>query len=196
MSRPRSEERRGAILAAATRVIATQGLGAPTSAIAKEADVSNGSLFLYFDTKSILLNELYLQLKDEMGAVASAGLPVDGDIREQFHHVWSNWLGWAIRFPEKRRVLAQLGVSDDLTSETHQLAGVSMSDLADILRRAQAVGPMAAQPLGFVLQLVTALAESTIDAALAEPGLATARSRAGFEAMWRVLAGTPAALHA
>ena len=63
MARPRNEDRRNAILSAATRVIASQGLGAPTAGIAKEAGVSNGSLFVYFDTKATLLNELYVALK-------------------------------------------------------------------------------------------------------------------------------------
>ena len=36
---------------ATVRVIASQGLGAPTAMIAKQAGVSNGSLFTYFETK-------------------------------------------------------------------------------------------------------------------------------------------------
>ena len=56
MARPKSDDKRDAILAAATRVIAAQGLSAPTAAIAKEAGVSNGSLFTYFETKADLLS--------------------------------------------------------------------------------------------------------------------------------------------
>ena len=56
MARPRSDEKRGAIMAAATRVIAAEGLGAATAAIAQEAGVSNGSLFTYFETKTELFN--------------------------------------------------------------------------------------------------------------------------------------------
>ncbi|MFX5718343.1 TetR/AcrR family transcriptional regulator, partial [Acinetobacter baumannii] len=41
MARPRSEDKRNAILAAAIRVIITQGLSAPTALIAHEAGVSN-----------------------------------------------------------------------------------------------------------------------------------------------------------
>lgn len=188
MSRPRSQERRSAIISAATRVIAAHGLGAPTATIAKEAGVSNGSLFVYFETKSKLLNELYLELKADMGTAALDRLPSDADIRNQLHLVWTNWLRWATSFPEKRRALAQLSVSEDLTAETHQLSANGMAGLAEILQRARADGPMADEPLGFVLQLVTALAESTIDAVLREPANLDSHSRAGFEAMWRVLA--------
>ena len=72
MARPRSDERRNAILAAATRVIASHGLGTATAAIAKEAGVSNGSLFVYFDTKVTLFNQLYVTLKTEMAEAAAA----------------------------------------------------------------------------------------------------------------------------
>src|ERR1700722_13174654 len=59
MARPRSEDKRKALMAAATRVIVAQGLSAPTAVVAREAGVSNGSLFTYFDTKAELFNQLY-----------------------------------------------------------------------------------------------------------------------------------------
>lgn len=46
-------------------------------------------------------------------------------------------------------------------------------------------------PLGFVLTLTSAIAEATIDAMIDEPAEGDARSRVGFDAMWRVLAGRP-----
>src|SRR5260370_36193503 len=109
MPSPRSEDRRNAILSAGARVIASQGLAAPTAAIAKEAGVSNGSLFVYFDTKAALLNELYVALKTEMTAAATAGLDAGGEPREQVRHMWTQWLRWATSNPEKRRAAAPPG---------------------------------------------------------------------------------------
>jgi AcrR family transcriptional regulator len=68
MARPKSEDKRDALMAAATRVIAAQGLSAPTAVIAREAGVSNGSLFTYFETKADLFNQLYLELKTGMAS--------------------------------------------------------------------------------------------------------------------------------
>ena len=93
MARPRNEERQSAILSAASRVIATQGLGAATAAIAKEAGVSNGSLFTYFETKADLLNQLYVELKTEMGSAALEALPTDGELRAKA----LEQLGWRPR---------------------------------------------------------------------------------------------------
>src|SRR5882724_7845502 len=115
MARPKSDDRREAILAAATRVIAAQGLGAPTAIIAREAGVSNGSLFTYFETKADLFNHLYLEIKAEAAKAALDGVPAKVDIRRQAQHSWARSLEWAMAFPDKRRVLALLIVSNDIT---------------------------------------------------------------------------------
>src|ERR1700733_13819583 len=189
MPRPRSEDRRNAILSAATRVIAAQGLGAPTAAIAKDAGVSNGLLFVYFDTKAILLNELYVTLKKEMGAVAVAGLPVESNVRERVLHMWNQWLRWATSCPEKRRALAQLQVADDITAARHPAGSSAFSGTADLRERSRASGPRRDGPLGFVLTLTTAIADAATDAIIREPADAEARGSVAFEAMWRGLAG-------
>ena len=90
MPRPKSEDKRRAILAAATRIIVTQGLSASTMGIAKEAGVANGSLFTYFATKSDLFNALYLELKVEMASAAMEGLRESDELREQVFQVWQN----------------------------------------------------------------------------------------------------------
>ena len=55
MARSHSDDKRSAILAAATRVIAAQGLSASTTTLTKEVKVSTGPLFVYFVTKTELL---------------------------------------------------------------------------------------------------------------------------------------------
>ncbi len=188
MARPRSADRRNAILTAATQVIATQGLGAPTASIAKEASVSNGSLFVYFDTKATLLNELYVALKTEMGAAAVDGLPIRSDAREQVLHMWNNWLHWSTSFPAKRRALAQLEVADDITAESHRIVSTALSGIADLLERSRVDGPMREAPRAFVLAVTSAVADATVDSMIRDPALAEANGRIAFDAVWRMLA--------
>ena len=135
MPRPRSDDKRNRILDAATRVIATQGLSAPTMGIAKEAGIANGSLFTYFETKSELFNQLYLELKQEMASVAMKDFPVEAELREQFFHIWRNWGNWAVRFPEKRKALAQLAVSGEITQGTRAAGHKIMTAIAGLLER-------------------------------------------------------------
>lgn len=188
MPRPRSDDKRAAIMSAATQVIAAQGLGAPTATIAKEAGVSNGSLFTYFDTKADLLNQLYRELKTDMGATALGGMPAGDDVRGQLLHMWTRWMRWATEHPEKRRALARLEVSDEITVLTHQAASQGMAGIAGILERSRETGPMRDAPPAFVLALANGLAEATIDFISRDPEHLDAHSRAGFDALWRMLA--------
>jgi AcrR family transcriptional regulator len=187
MARPKSEDKRDALMAAATRVIAAQGLSAPTAVIAREAGVSNGSLFTYFETKADLFNQLYLELKTGMATASPEGLPVKAPLREQFSHMWSNWMRWATSNPDKRRALALLGVSDEITLQTHAASHQAMAEIAAMLERARARGPMRDAPMGFVVALMNSLAEATMDFIVSDPANADEHCTAGFDALCRML---------
>ena len=187
MARPKSENRRNAIMRAATQVIVAQGLSAPTALIAREAGISNGSLFTYFDTKAELFNQLYLELKTEMAEASLAGLAAEGASREQMFRVWSNWMHWASANPQKRAVLAQLAVSEDMTPATREAGHRAMGGLAGLLERVRAGGPMRDAPMGFVVAIMNGVAEATIDFMAQEPVRAEVHCQAGFDAMWRII---------
>jgi AcrR family transcriptional regulator len=186
MPRPRSDEKRSAILEAATRVIVTQGLSAPTMVIAKEAGVANGSLFTYFETKTDLFNQLYLELKMEM-AYGAINLPGGAEVREQFFQLWKKWMNWAIANPQKRRALAQLSVSDEITAESRAAGHKMMAPVADLLERARAHGPMKKVSMGFLVALMNSVAEATMDFMTQDAGNAKKHSKEGFDAFWRML---------
>ena len=188
MARPRSEDKRNALMAAATRVIVTQGLGAPTATIAQEAGVSNGSLFTYFQTKTELFNQLYLELKDGMASAALEGFPTAAGVREQLFHVWSHWMEWAVSNPEKRRALAQLGVSEEITRASRTAVNKTMAGIVELMERSRANGPLRDAPLGFVAAIMNSLAETTMDFMIQDPRHAKKHCKVGFEALWRVVA--------
>jgi AcrR family transcriptional regulator len=175
-------------MSAAIRVIASQGLGAPTATIASEAGVSNGSLFTYFETKSDLLNHLYVELKTEMAGAALGGLPIGSDTHKQMLHMWSHWLRWAASCPDKRRALAHLAVSDDITPASHQAGKQSMAGIAKLLERSRENGPMRDAPLDFVSALMSALADTTIDFMIQDPANADKHCTVAFDALWRMVA--------
>jgi AcrR family transcriptional regulator len=188
MPRAKSDDKRSAILAAATRMIVTQGLSAPTMGIAKEAGISNGSLFTYFTTKSDLFNQLYLDLKAEMASAAMKDVREGADLREQLFQVWRSWTNWAVSFPEKRRALAQLSVSDEITHETRAAAHKAMTRIGELLERSRAKGPMSKTPMSFVLMLMNSIAEGTMDFMTQDPTNAKKHCKTGFDALWRMVA--------
>ena len=187
MARPRSEDKRNALMAAATRVIVTQGLRAPTAMIAQVAAVSNGSLFTYFETKADLFNQLYLELKAGMASAALEELPAKAELRKQFFHIWSNWMRRAVSNPEKRRALAQLSVSDEITPATRAAAHKTMTKIAELMERCRSNGPMRDAPMGFVSAIMSSLAEATMDYMVQDPANAKKHCKAGFDALWRVI---------
>jgi AcrR family transcriptional regulator len=188
MARPRSDEKRNAIITAAIRIFATQGLVAPTAMIAKEAGVSNGSLFTYFETKSDLLNQLYVELKTEMAVAALGELPIESNIRDQVLHMWCHWLHWATSCPEKRRTLAHLLVADDITADSHHIASDSLVGIRELLERSRANGPMRDAPLSFVTALMSALADATVDFMIQDPNNSEQHCITAFDALWRMIA--------
>jgi AcrR family transcriptional regulator len=187
MPRPRSDEKRAAILEAATRIIVREGLSAPTAGIAKEARVANGSLFTYFQTKTDLFNALYLDIKADIASSVLKHLPATGELHEELHHAWRNWMDWGLSNPEKRRALAQLAVSDEITAETRHAGHRTMSPVAELLERGRAGGPLQKTPLGFVVALMNSVAEATMDFMTQNPANAQSHGKAGFDAFWRML---------
>lgn len=188
MARPRSDDKREAILDAAVRVIAAQGLSAPTAMIAKEAGVANGSLFTYFNTKAELWNALYTELKTEMAAAAMEHWSSDADPETALRAVWSGWMTWATTYPQRRRTLALLATSDEVTPQSHRAGQLAMAPIAELIERCRQNGPMRDVGLGFLSALMNATAEAAIDFILADPRHAEIYSRDGFHALWRMIA--------
>ena len=193
MTPPADRSRRDALLEGATRAVSVHGLAATTAAIAAEAGVATGTLFVYFETKTRLLDQLYLSLKTEMGKVATEGLVPAASPRKQLHHLWSRWIGWAVEMPEKRRALAHLEVADEVSEETRQALEPAFAAAVETLDHCREGGPMQDLPSAFVLRFLNAIADTTIDDLIEHPGPGLAaedpRSRLTFDAMWRALSG-------
>jgi AcrR family transcriptional regulator len=188
MARPKSDNKRSAIMAAATRVIAAQGLTAATAAIAQEAGVSSGSLFTYFETKADLLNQLYVEIKTDRAVAAMEGVTDADGIRAQTMRMWSNTLRWAIAAPQKRKALAQLDVSDEVTAQSRETGHRVMSGVAKLLEQGRAHGPMRDVPLGFVVAMLKAMTDATMEFIAQDPAHAQIHETTAFEALWRMIA--------
>jgi AcrR family transcriptional regulator len=188
MARPKSDEKRIAIMDAATRVIAAEGLSAATATIAKEAGVSNGSLFTYFETKADLLNQLYLEIKAEAAEAAKAGVSAKADTRKRALQSWMSSLEWATAYPAKRRVLSLLTASDDITPASKEAGHRIMAGVAAQIDESRKNGPMRNVPLPFVVAIMNAIMDATGEFMIRDKANAEKHSKAGFESLWRVIA--------
>jgi hypothetical protein len=138
--------------------------------------------------QGVLLNALYVELKTEMAIAALAGLPTGKDVRDQMASMWNGWLRWAMSDPDKRRTLAQLAVSDEITPKSRDIGRRAMAAAAVILERSRANGPMRTAPLGLVAGLMNAVADATVEFIVQDPANADSHTRVGFEALWRMIA--------
>ena len=83
MPRPKTGDKRAAILRAATKTIAEDGIGASTASIAKAAAVAEGSLFRYFpDTFSLDETHLKPETSHRSGAAVSLVMTLADKERE------------------------------------------------------------------------------------------------------------------
>jgi len=190
VARPRSEDKRNAILDAAIEEFAVRGVWTtPTSAISKAAGVAEGTLFTYFASKDVLVNELYRALKLDLADAMLSGYPAGGSARDKFHHVWTRYLHWAMKSPLKCKVMGQLRVSDRIAPETREAGSAPFVELLreaeDCVRR-KVVRDV---PVHFIGAMFSGLADATMDV-LAGPadGSGTDYVKAGFEVFWSGIA--------
>src|SRR5258707_5768034 len=116
MARPKSGDKRNAILDAAARLFAERGLtAAPTSEISKKAGVAEGTLFTYFKTKDDLINALYREIKLELADAMMSDFPRKKNVRTMLRHDWDRYVHWGIANSKHRNALSHLQVSEVVT---------------------------------------------------------------------------------
>lgn len=185
MARPKSEDKRNAILDAATAIFAERGVwSTPTSAISKAAGVAEGTLFTYFATKDVLVNELYRALKLEFADALLTAFPKDGDTRSKFQHVWEQYVRWGVANPDKFKVMEQLSVSDQVTAESKAFGYAPFAELEREAAKSIELQQIRDYPLPFIAAALGALADITMAFAAQKADDGIDYCAAGFEVFW------------
>jgi len=189
VARPRSEDKKQALLEAAAAAIAQSGIAASTALIARGAGVAEGTLFRYFTTKDDLLNELYLHLKQDLcKSMLGSWDHTETDAKTNTCHIWNSYVDWGLRYPVAHQAIRQLAVSDKITEETRQKVTEIYPELNDLCE--QSVLPVfrSCEYRAFGDALFGSLINTTMEFATLEPDNALHYKKLGFEAMWRALA--------
>ncbi len=183
MARPKSEDKRNAILDAATHLFAERGLtAAPTSEISKQAGVAEGTLFTYFKTKDDLINALYREIKLELADAMMSDFPRKKNVGTRLRHVWDRYANWGIANPKQRKVLAQLTVSEVLTKESRDAGSATFVEFQAMIRDAIEQRVFRNDvPVELISKALTALVEATIDLTVAKPSKAQDYRESGFQ---------------
>lgn len=186
MSRPRSDEKRRAILDAALRVFAERGIAhAPTGAISKAAGVAEGTLFTYFASKDELMAELYQELRQEFSRRLE-GFPHEADTRTRLRYIWDKYLDVGVAHPERLKVMTQLRASGTLYKENEKPAFAFVEVLRGTHEATEGNGLQDAPPEYLVL-LMRAQAEITMEFIQAHPESMEMCRELGFKMLWNGL---------
>ena len=186
MARPKSEDKRNAILEAATRLFAERGLAAaPTSEISNWAGVAEGTLFTYFRTKDDLINSLYREIKLELADAMMSDFPRKMNVRTKLRHVWDRYVKWGIANPKQRKVLAQLQVSEILTKESRDAGSAPFVEFQTMIRDAIEQRVFRNDvPVELISKSLAALVEATIDLTVSNRAKAKQYRDSGFQMFW------------
>ncbi|EIW8577916.1 TetR/AcrR family transcriptional regulator [Klebsiella aerogenes] len=187
MARPKSEDKKQALLEAATAAFAQSGIAASTSAIARSAGVAEGTLFRYFATKDELLNELYLAIKMRLVQTMIAGLnPDEKRPKENARNIWNSYIDWGMRNPMEYRA-RRMALSERITDETRSQVKESFPELNEMCQLSVKAVFLSDAYRAFGDALFLSLAETTIEFASHDPQRAREIIALGFEAMWNAL---------
>lgn len=90
-------DKRKDLLGAALRLFVENGFhGTPTSRIAKDAGVANGTLFHYYSTKEDLIISLYIDIKKRMGEHIETKASLAKDPVERFRIQFTEVILWSM----------------------------------------------------------------------------------------------------
>ena len=190
MARPKSSEKRNALLVAAIELIAEQGLSVPTSKIAQVAGVAEGTLFTYFETKERLLNDLYLALKRGEREEVMHDYPFQASLEERVRYFWNTSVAFGVNHPDKYKVVLLLSVSDHVSEQTKRLGREGYEALDAMLQECLASGVLGDQSSEFGRALLTSLMNMTITFILQHSAEAERFRNAGFIAFWHAVTTT------
>lgn len=125
------------ILKAALKLFVENGFhGTPTSKIAQEAGVSNGTLFHYYKTKDELVIELFIYIKTRLSACID-GKKVEGEtIKATFKRMFLSSMYWAIENPTEFRFTQQFHSSPYLSMVSNEEILKQMKFLMDFMQEA------------------------------------------------------------
>lgn len=105
-------EKTDSILSAALRLFVKYGFhGTPTSRIATEAGVSNGTLFHYFKTKDELIVALYIRVKEQLNAYLAEHQDEKDDVRVRFRNIFVHSINWSLKNREEFYFIQQFHFS-------------------------------------------------------------------------------------
>ena len=107
-----------------------------TASISQKAGVATGTLFLYFENKEELVNELYLSCKDEYASYLEEGVWEHPTFKAQVRYIWDRNLEWRRDNANKLKFMMQFAASQTITKMTQERAMNRVTIMNEVVKRA------------------------------------------------------------
>jgi AcrR family transcriptional regulator len=135
----KDDDKLRAIAKATFTLVEQTGLsGLTMAAIAREAGLATGTLYVYFKSKEELLVALYEQAKTETAASLMQGDDPSVPFRSRFQHMWMNWLEHRLTHYAKVVFMEQYYNSPWFSEESRNLSARLFKDWVDVFEVAKA----------------------------------------------------------
>lgn len=132
----KNNEKRKAILDASLKLFCEKCFqDTSTASISQQANVATGTLFLYFENKEALVNELYLECKEDYASYLEKDVWENLTFKTQLRHIWERGLEWRINNPDKLKFMMQFCTSPYITKLTKEKALIRVSLLNDVVKK-------------------------------------------------------------
>lgn len=122
----------------------------PTSLIAKEAKVANGTLFHYFPTKETLINTLFDETYHEFFKTSTMRANEAHSVRNKLQYMWEDTISWGRVYPKKFMFLQQFLHSPFITAEIEESIEEQKSFYLGIFKEGQEDGELIKLPPEFL----------------------------------------------
>ena len=141
IARPRIKDKRTAILQAALKVFAEGGVnGVPMPALAEEAGVGTGTIYRYFSSKEVLVNELFREEKLSLNKRLYSNLDASLTPYEKFALVWQRMVLYTREAPASYRFMELQDHRPYLDDESRSMERKTRAPLLDHYRLLQKQG--------------------------------------------------------
>lgn len=129
-------EKKEKILEAALKLFVEFGFhDTPTSKIAKEAGIANGTLFYFFPTKDELVKALYIELKSRMSNYIHECIREEKTTKGILKAYYSAVLHWALKHKTEFRFIEQFNSSPYLKQIAEEEIQKHIKPVLDLLKK-------------------------------------------------------------
>ncbi|MEN9444467.1 MAG: hypothetical protein RIS47_1357 [Bacteroidota bacterium] len=143
------------IFETALRLFVSSGFhGTPTSLIAKEAGVANGTLFHYFATKEELIVALYVKLKREMTLHLAETAQEGPTLKETLKSQFLCSLFWALDHKDAFKYIEQFNSSPYMAMVSAEIIAEQLACILGVLRTGIESHQLSKMPEDLMLSMV------------------------------------------